>query len=237
MENLYDVLEGSKKAAKEIIEKAYKTLAKKYHPDLQESSNKAYAEEKMKKINEAYEILSDEFKRSEYDKELEELEQQKVEAKREENKTTNNYYTDYQTNNQNYSNQNYYNNQNTNYCNEEENWRNQFLRLSKKEQKKVIKKIEKNANEEYRKLYEDYFRSLGYKIPHKWTLKDFVTIAIVIIVLIVIFLILWIIPSTHAWMINLYEENLVVNILVKLVIGIYNGIITFFQNITSIKTV
>lgn len=228
METLYDVLEVSPKASKEIIEKAYKTLAKKYHPDLQTQENRALAEEKMKKINEAYEILSDDFKRSEYDKELEELKRQKLEEKIEEDKIVNN---------QNYNNENYYNNQNSNYYNEEENWKNQFLRLSKRQQRKLIKKIEKNANEEYRKLYEDYFRSLGYKIPHKWTFKDIVTISIVIIVLILIFLILWAIPSTHAWMINLYEENLIVNILVKLVIGIYEGVISFFRDITKIKIV
>ena len=33
MENLYDILEVSRKASKEVIDKAYKTLAKKYHPD------------------------------------------------------------------------------------------------------------------------------------------------------------------------------------------------------------
>ena len=61
METLYDILEVSKKASKEIIEKAYKTLAKKYHPDLQNSDNeKKIAEERMKAINEAYSVLSDE---------------------------------------------------------------------------------------------------------------------------------------------------------------------------------
>ena len=43
MENLYELLEVSEKASQEIIEKAYKTLAKKWHPDLQEGSNRALA--------------------------------------------------------------------------------------------------------------------------------------------------------------------------------------------------
>ena len=52
METLYDILEVSRKASKEIIEKAYKTLAKKYHPDLQVTEeDKKIAEEKMKKIS------------------------------------------------------------------------------------------------------------------------------------------------------------------------------------------
>ena len=41
---LYEILEVSENASGEIIEKAYKTLAKKYHPDLQEEANKKQAE-------------------------------------------------------------------------------------------------------------------------------------------------------------------------------------------------
>ena len=50
METLYDILEVSPKASKEVIEKAYRTLVKRYHPDLQAPENKASAEEKMKQI-------------------------------------------------------------------------------------------------------------------------------------------------------------------------------------------
>ena len=71
METLYDILEVSRKASKEVIEKAYKTLAKKYHPDLQTAENKEIAEKRMKEINEAYDVLSDEQKRKEYDEKLE----------------------------------------------------------------------------------------------------------------------------------------------------------------------
>ena len=71
VETLYDILEVSRKASKEVIEKAYKTLAKKYHPDLQTAENKEIAEKRMKEINEAYNVLSDEQKRKEYDEKLE----------------------------------------------------------------------------------------------------------------------------------------------------------------------
>ena len=64
---LYEILEVSEKASQEIIEKAYKTLAKKYHPDLQGEADKQNAEAMMKKINEAYEVLSNEEKRKAYD--------------------------------------------------------------------------------------------------------------------------------------------------------------------------
>ena len=46
------------------IKKAYKTLAKKYHPDINKTPQ---AEEKFKEINAAYEVLSDEEKRAQYD--------------------------------------------------------------------------------------------------------------------------------------------------------------------------
>lgn len=65
--NYYDWLEVSKHASPEIIEKAYKTLVKKYHPDLQENSQKNKSEEILKKLNAAYEILSDPEKRKNYD--------------------------------------------------------------------------------------------------------------------------------------------------------------------------
>ena len=59
MKKYYEILEVDKNASQEVIEKAYKTLAKKYHPDLQQGSMKQQYAEKMKIINEAYDVLSD----------------------------------------------------------------------------------------------------------------------------------------------------------------------------------
>ena len=67
MNNYYEILEVSKDANQDEIKKAYKKLAKKFHPDINKESG---AEEKFKKINEAYEVLSDETKRKEYDQKL-----------------------------------------------------------------------------------------------------------------------------------------------------------------------
>lgn len=66
----YKILEVPKNANTKDIRKAYLQLTKKYHPDKQQqlSENEQVAnEEKMSAINEAYEILSDESKRKEYD--------------------------------------------------------------------------------------------------------------------------------------------------------------------------
>ena len=73
MKTLYEVLEVSEKASDEVIEKAYKVLAKKYHPDLQTPENKKTAENKMKQLNDAYETLSNKSKRAEYDAGLQRL--------------------------------------------------------------------------------------------------------------------------------------------------------------------
>lgn len=65
--NYYEILEVDKHASSDIIKKAYTTLAKKYHPDLQPDDQKEDAKKKLQKINEAYETLSNEELRKKYD--------------------------------------------------------------------------------------------------------------------------------------------------------------------------
>lgn len=60
----YDVLGVPKNASKEEIKKAYKKLAKKFHPDINKEAN---ATEKFKEINEAASVLGDDQKRAQYD--------------------------------------------------------------------------------------------------------------------------------------------------------------------------
>ena len=64
-EDLYSILGVSKSASDDEIKKAYRKLAKKYHPDLNKGNKEA--EEKLKEINKAYEVLSDKQKRAQYD--------------------------------------------------------------------------------------------------------------------------------------------------------------------------
>ncbi len=61
----YKILGVGKDASKDEIKKAYKKLAKKHHPDVDKSAD---ADEKFKKINEAYQALSDDKKRAAYDR-------------------------------------------------------------------------------------------------------------------------------------------------------------------------
>lgn len=60
----YEVLGVSKTASKEEIKKAYRKLSKQYHPDINKEAN---ASEKFQEVSEAYDVLSDEQKRAQYD--------------------------------------------------------------------------------------------------------------------------------------------------------------------------
>lgn len=60
----YEVLGVSKSASEDEIKKAYRKLAKKYHPDV---STEANAEEKFKEVQEAYDVLNDATKKAQYD--------------------------------------------------------------------------------------------------------------------------------------------------------------------------
>ncbi len=62
--SLYDTLEVSENASAEEIKKAYRKLARKYHPDVNKDPS---AEEKFKEINAAYEVLSNPEKKQQYD--------------------------------------------------------------------------------------------------------------------------------------------------------------------------
>ena len=61
----YEVLGVDKSASDDVIKKAYRKLAKQYHPDLNPGDKNAEA--KFKEVNEAYEVLSDKDKKARYD--------------------------------------------------------------------------------------------------------------------------------------------------------------------------
>ncbi|MDA8241890.1 MAG: molecular chaperone DnaJ [Nitrospiraceae bacterium] len=65
MKDYYEILGVDKKASQDEIKKAFRKLARKYHPDLNPGDKTA--EQKFKELNEAYGVLGDEKKRTEYD--------------------------------------------------------------------------------------------------------------------------------------------------------------------------
>ena len=105
--NYYEILQIDKNASPEVIEKVYKILAKKYHPDLQSEENKLKAESILKEINEAYSVLSDPSKKLEYDQNLKksEISQEKFDKINNENTILKNKLYELQQK-QNYINEN-----------------------------------------------------------------------------------------------------------------------------------
>ena len=85
----YKILEIDKKATPEEVKKAYRTLAKKYHPDKNLGNKKA--EENFKLVNEAHEVLGDPEKRKQYD-ELGENWQQNQQAYNQQHNQYQRYY-------------------------------------------------------------------------------------------------------------------------------------------------
>ena len=74
MKDYYEILEVSRKASKDTINKVFKMHMKANHPDLFQGEEKVKAEEKSKELTEAYNILSDDNERAKYDAQLEEEE-------------------------------------------------------------------------------------------------------------------------------------------------------------------
>ncbi|MCS6820370.1 MAG: DnaJ domain-containing protein [Microscillaceae bacterium] len=104
MQNLYEVLQVPTNATPLEIKAAYKRLAKQYHPDC--NPNNPEAEEKFKQINQAYQILSDEIKKYEYDLYYY-LRQQSVQGQNTTSRTNTSYQSSYSTH-YTYQQSNYY---------------------------------------------------------------------------------------------------------------------------------
>lgn len=220
--NYYDILEINKNASPEIIEKAYKTLVKKYHPDLQENDLKIKYEEKIKKINEAYEVLSDPEKRKNYDLNLKNIEisvdnynnlyNENINLKNEINYLKNNLNSYKQNNNNsiNNINNNFNTNSNSNYNNSINNLENE-----------INQKINNAVNKAYYDAYIQDLKNRGFKIKYKKTFKDFLALIITILIIFSIGFILWHIPFTKNILINLYNENQILKIFVDLINNIF----------------
>lgn len=207
--NYYDILEVNKNASPEIIEKAYKTLVKKYHPDLQENNLKSIYEEKIKKINEAYDILSNQEKRKNYDLFLKN------------NEISNDDYNNLKNENINLKNEiNYLKNnytKNLNYNNlENNNINNNYENLNK-----INEEINNTLNKAYYDAYIQDLKNRGYKINYENYFKNFIALILTIIFILIIGFILWHIPFTKNYLINLYTDNPLIKFLTDFILNIF----------------
>lgn len=178
MKNYYEILQVNENASQEIIEKAYKVLVKKYHPDLQDGDKSVYAEEVIKNINEAYEVLSDNFLREQYNIELQKDKKRKIEklyGKQEEKVSPEKTKKNEKKTDEKVA----------------DNKKNKVGTLDGIID--IIKVLLKNKpkREEIKEV----------------TKKDFVALGLTVVVILVIGVILWFIPFTNSWMRELLFEN------------------------------
>ncbi len=202
MKNYYEILEVDKKASPEIIEKAYKVLAKKYHPDLQENENIKKAEEMMKSINEAYSVLSDEFKRRTYDEQIQENMVPEVEYRKvvEENQELKNRLQSVKT--QNFTNTNVRTN---NYVSEDNGTISNMGRI-----------MYENIAREYN-AYAQEMKNRNYKTREKHDLKYYIKFTGCLAIVILFFILIYQIPFIKRVFNSIYEENLVIQALVNVI--------------------
>ena len=203
MENYYEILQVSSKASKEIIEKAFKTLAKKYHPDANPPEKKEWAEEQFKKINAAYEIISDEEKRKKYDEEIikniQNAEQEKIKRLYEQNEALKRELDNLKLNREytqtiNSTPENFYNNL----------------------ERDINRRVEQSVKKAYRDAYMQRMRDYGYtfyrKKSFKEKMKDKLALVLAVIFIFIIIVILWQLPSFR----NYVQENEVYQLFIKM---------------------
>lgn len=212
MNTLYEILEVSESASKEVIEKAYKVLAKRYHPDLQLPENKQMAEQKMKQINEAYDILSDDSKRKAYDEKLKS--QREVEDKEK-------------------IEQNQYRQQGM--SPEELKYREMQRKKYEEQLRHQQEQMQRQMEQQYENAYYNYLRSLGYRIKEGWTWEKTKKLILTLLIMLGILLILWILPPTHALMLHIYETNGIIKVIVDIIVGIvgalFQAVVSGFQSL------
>ena len=236
MKNYYEILEVSENASKEIIEKAYRVLSKKYHPDLQEESKKEKSKIKMQEINEAYEVLKDSLKREEYDNKLKE--ERNFETKKREQEILEAQRNEFERYKESISKEksdfskvdDYEEEKNKKIKRQQQEFQRQEYEMQEEQEK-----IKNEYRQQYQDAYEDYLRSLGYKIKYKWTWKKTKELLISIAIMAIIAIAVWYFPPTHKFLIEFYNSNKIVHIFVDLIINfldiLKNIFIEFFSNL------
>ena len=238
---IYDLLEVDEKASKEEIEKSYLKLANEYKVDpklsqLENDDNEII----LKKLKLAYDILTDDEKRSRYDADLakkrtEELIKNVEVQEEKEEKEENVIEQEDEPENQS--------KETENEESEEKDEEETEIQLTKEEKKKLQKAAKKEfkenlkkaqkADEEYNRAYNEaynnYLRKMGYIVKEPWTWKRVRNLIIGLLVIFLICILIWFLPPTRKLLIQIYEENFVVKSLVDIVLMFTNAVKNAFK--------
>ncbi len=214
----YDILEVSRYATDEVINRAHKVLVKRYHPDVQkDSESRKKAAEEMVKVNEAYEVLSDKDKKAKYDKKLE------LEEQRKNMQNSSNGYGVYNTNNRSSkkNNSNINRNAGQNVNKSMVNIQNNQAEEEIERQRRLIEMQGDAIRENMRQQYYNQLRSMGYTIKEPFSWKKAKRIVILIIALIVINFLIFNIPFLANLMSDLEFSNPILAIFIRILRGIF----------------
>ncbi len=185
MKDYYSILEINESASTETVEKVHKLLIKKYHPDLQQEQDKAKAEEKMKEINEAYEVLTNPEKKKMYDAQLKEYRMQEIIKEMKKNGELNTEYND-----------------NNVQVNQVETYNPDINGQTVSDEE-----IRRQAQVYYDEVYRQYLYRNGYIKDYKAIFKDYLARIITLIIIIGMIYLLFKIPYTRNIIRDLINSN------------------------------
>ena len=204
MKNYYEILEVDKNASQEVIEKAYKTLAKKYHPDLQQDEKQQEYAEKMKTINEAYDVLSDGVKREQYNKQLEheriqQMQNEAISREQQDRILQENYALKQQLNRMGV------NNNSTD--------EGTIINMTRV----LNQQINAARRQAYHDAYVQDMRNRGYKIKYKHDLKYYLKLIVVLIITAFISFLIYQIPPVKNFFADLYNESVGFKLIIDII--------------------
>lgn len=212
MKTYYDILEISRFASKEVLNRAHKVLIKKYHPDLeQDEEQRKINEAHLVKINEAYEVLSDDVKRKEYD--------QKVFGSadiNQDNTQNSDSVIDSKQADEIYK----------------EKAQDEFDQIVNEELKKAQERIdeeERVIKENLREYQRQYLRSLGYKVKEPTNWKNVGILVLTFLIMLVLMFIIYLIPPIKTKINMEIDAKSGMGIVLEIIKGFYTLIGNIFK--------
>ena len=116
---------------------------------------------------------------------------------------------------------------------EDEVNRKEYEKIRKKQEalnKKEMKKAKQEYKERYQEAYVNELRKRGYNVKYPWTWKRVKKLLLSIIIVTLVLVILWQIPVVRQPFVDLYNENVIVKMLVDIVKSVFNAIFSVFKS-------